>query len=68
MSEPARADSAPAAEAVAGLINRIDWEPGSDALRGTCHCGARRACDDPVEMWDWLLAHPQGHRAEASDG
>lgn len=44
-----------------GLINRIDWEPGSDLLRGTCHCGARRSFDDPVEMWNWLLSHPRGH-------
>ncbi|MGH3416938.1 MAG: hypothetical protein ACRDSS_10755, partial [Actinocrinis sp.] len=54
--------------AAAGLINRIDWEPGSDLLRGTCHCGARRTCEDPIEMWNWLLAHPEGHRAKASDG
>ncbi len=53
---------------VTGLINRIDWEPGSDLLRGTCHCGARHTCDDPVAMWTWLLAHPEGHRTEASDG
>lgn len=62
------AASAEPAEAVTGLINRIDWEPGSDLLRGTCHCGARHTCDDPVAMWTWLLGHPDGHRAEVSDG
>jgi len=55
-------------EATTGLVNRIDWEPGSDLLRGTCHCGARHVCADPMEMWDWLLSHPAGHRPEESDG
>jgi len=50
-----------------GQINRIDWEPGSDLLRGTCHCGARHVCDDPIAMWAWLLGHPEGHRGEESD-
>ncbi|HEU5353633.1 MAG TPA: hypothetical protein VFU65_04200 [Actinocrinis sp.] len=61
------AASAAPDEAVTGLINRIDWEPGSDLLRGTCHCGARHTCDDPIAMWAWLLGHPDGHRAEVSD-
>ena len=42
----------------AGTIYRIVWAPGSDRLHGTCHCGAEHASDDPVEMWQWLLAHP----------
>jgi hypothetical protein len=37
---------------------RIVWEPGSDWLVGTCHCGAEHTADDPVRMWQWLLAHP----------
>ena len=36
--------------------------PGTDTLRGTCHCGAERHAEDPVELWEWLLAHPQGHQ------
>ncbi len=56
------------AAAVVGLVNRIDWEPGSDVLRGTCHCGAQHTGDDPVQMWDWLLSHPAGHHTEAADG
>ncbi len=39
-------------------VFRIDWLPGTDRLRGTCHCGATSEQDDPVRMWDWLLAHP----------
>jgi hypothetical protein len=37
---------------------RVDWLPGSDRLQGRCHCGAETTGDDPVRMWEWLLAHP----------
>jgi hypothetical protein len=37
---------------------QVDWVPGSDQLRGRCYCGAESVADDPVEMWQWLLAHP----------
>lgn len=40
---------------------RIEWLPGTDLLVGFCHCGARHESEDPVEMWAWLLAHPEGH-------
>jgi hypothetical protein len=50
-----------------GATNRIDWQPGTDLLHGTCHCGAQHTADDPVEMWTWLLSHPEGHPSEASD-
>ncbi|MEV6305159.1 hypothetical protein AB0M02_37505 [Actinoplanes sp. NPDC051861] len=36
----------------------MTWIPGSDRLRGRCRCGAETEADDPVAMWDWLLAHP----------
>ena len=36
----------------------MNWLPGSDRLRGRCHCGAETEAEDPVEMWEWLLAHP----------
>jgi hypothetical protein len=39
-------------------VLRVDWLPGSDRLRGLCHCGAEAEADDPVAMWEWLLAHP----------
>ena len=36
-----------------------NWLPGTDRLRGTCHCGAdQRGGEDPAVMWQWLLAHP----------
>jgi hypothetical protein len=46
-------------------VYRIHWMPGTDTLRGTCHCGAERIAEDPIELWEWLLAHPQGHRGSA---
>jgi hypothetical protein len=39
-------------------VLRVDWLPGSDRLRGVCHCGAESEAEDPVAMWEWLLAHP----------
>jgi hypothetical protein len=42
-------------------VYRIEWLPGTDWLVGTCYCGAVREVDDPVVMWQWLLAHPEGH-------
>jgi hypothetical protein len=37
---------------------RVDWVPGSDALDGTCWCGASARAEDPATLWAWLLAHP----------
>ena len=45
-----------------GEVYRVDWVPGTDVLHGTCHCGAEHSAEDPVAMWEWMLAHPQGHR------
>ncbi|MEU3793649.1 hypothetical protein AB0F07_28200 [Streptomyces fructofermentans] len=45
----------------AGRVHRVDWLPGTDVLRGTCHCGAEHTAPDPVAMWEWLFAHPEGH-------
>lgn len=42
-------------------VYRIHWEPGADVLVGVCHCGAERGSEDPADLWDWLLAHPDGH-------
>ncbi|MFF5289514.1 hypothetical protein [Paractinoplanes globisporus] len=39
-------------------VLQVDWVPGSDQLRGRCHCGAESVADDPVAMWKWLLDHP----------
>jgi hypothetical protein len=46
-------------------LYRIHWVPGTDQLVGACHCGAVREAEDPVELWEWLLAHPDGHRSPA---
>ena len=40
---------------------RVVWVPGTDELVGVCHCGAERVAASPVEIWAWLLGHPQGH-------
>jgi hypothetical protein len=50
----------------AGSVLRVRWLPGTDVLAGTCACGARHESQDPVEMWDWLLAHPD-HPAARED-
>ena len=39
-------------------VLRVNWLPGSDRPRGLCHCGAEAEGEDPIEMWEWLLAHP----------
>ncbi|MFC5907555.1 hypothetical protein [Streptacidiphilus monticola] len=39
-------------------VLRVHWLPGTDRLLGRCHCGAEAAAEDPVELWAWLLAHP----------
>jgi hypothetical protein len=44
-------------------VVRVEWLPGSDTLLGTCHCSARHEAQDPISMWTWLLAHPDGHDA-----
>lgn len=47
-----------------GEIYRIDWLPGTDILHGTCHCGREHSSQDPIEMWEWMLSHPQGHQPQ----
>ncbi|MDX3047869.1 hypothetical protein PV378_15345, partial [Streptomyces scabiei] len=44
-----------------GEVYRIDWLPGTDILHGTCHCGREHTSQDPIEMWEWMLAHPRAH-------
>jgi hypothetical protein len=46
-------------------VYHVRWTPGSDHLIGVCHCGAEHLADDPIEVWAWLLAHPEGHAAAA---
>ncbi|SEG81141.1 hypothetical protein SAMN05216223_112175 [Actinacidiphila yanglinensis] len=51
-----------------GTVFRVVWVPGTDRLRGWCWCGAERESDDPVELWESLLAHPGTHPGPHSGG
>jgi hypothetical protein len=51
-----------------GEVYRIDWLPGTDTLHGTCHCGREHTSQDPIEMWEWMLAHPNGHSVDPAYG
>jgi hypothetical protein len=42
-------------------VYRIHWVLGTDRLSSVCHCGAQREFEDPVDLWDWLLGHPEDH-------
>jgi hypothetical protein len=48
-------------------VFRVRWLPGTDVLLGTCHCDAEHECQDPAEMWDWLLAHPDHPDSEDTE-
>jgi hypothetical protein len=43
-------------------VYRVHWVLGTDRLHAVCFCGADQEFEEPVELWQWLLAHPQGHR------
>jgi len=51
---------------VSDVVFRVSWQPGADTLLGICHCGAELLADDPIELWAWLLAHPDGHEPIAA--
>jgi hypothetical protein len=53
---------------VSVAVYQVRWTPGSDQLLGVCHCGAEHVADDPLDVWAWLLAHPDGHKAVAANG
>jgi hypothetical protein len=48
-------------------VYRIHWKLGTDLQIGVCHCGAEHESEDPVELWEWLLAHPDGHTARTAE-
>lgn len=48
----------------ADAVLRVQWLPGTDHLLGICHCGARHRAEDPVELWEWLHAHPDHPRPD----
>jgi len=52
---------------VSEIVYRVSWRPGADQLLGTCHCGAEHLAEDPIELWAWLLDHPDGHEPFATD-
>lgn len=56
--------TAPAGAGPGETVYRVVWVPGTDLLLAVCHCGAEREFDDPVALWQWLLAHPEGHRGD----
>ncbi|MFD5648708.1 hypothetical protein [Streptomyces sp. NPDC127039] len=49
-------------------LYRVHWALGTDRMRAVCPCGAEQLFDDPVVLWDWLLAHPEGHHPAHSGG
>ncbi|WP_377267061.1 hypothetical protein [Peterkaempfera sp. SMS 1(5)a] len=42
-------------------VHRVVWIPGTDRLHGWCWYGTEQESDDPVELWEWPLAHPDAH-------
>jgi hypothetical protein len=49
-------------------VYRIHWVLLTDSLRAVCFCGAERIFEDPIELWEWLLGHPEGHDAGPAAG
>lgn len=49
-------------------VFRVVWLPGSDRLCGSCWCGTAHETDGPVELWEWLLAHPDTHSDPKTTG
>ena len=47
-------------------VYRIHWKLGTDQLVGVCYCGAEHESGDPVELWEWLLAHPRLHDGDGN--
>ncbi|GHH73066.1 hypothetical protein GCM10018793_11100 [Streptomyces sulfonofaciens] len=45
--------------ALPGGVFRVHWVPGADRLLGVCYCGAEQEFEDPVDLWNWLLGHPE---------
>jgi hypothetical protein len=42
-------------------VYRVVWKLHTDVLVGYCWCGASHESIDPIELWEWLLAHPDTH-------
>ncbi len=42
-------------------VYRVVSQLGTDLLVGHCWCGESRSAQDPIELWQWLIAHPDTH-------
>jgi len=59
---PVRADLPPPTRMLKGrTVYRVVWQLETDVLVGYCWCGAPHESTDPIELWEWLLAHPDTH-------
>ncbi|MCW2793516.1 MAG: hypothetical protein JWO76_2614 [Nocardioides sp.] len=59
---PVRADLPAPTRMLSGRsVYRVVWKLNTDILVGYCWCGQTHEAQDPVELWDWLLAHPDQH-------
>lgn len=65
---PVRADLPPPSRMLTGrTVYRVVWQLGTDVLMGYCWCGVPHESVDPIELWEWLLAHPDKHGEEGPD-
>ena len=65
---PVRADLPGPERMLTGrTVYRVVWKLNTDVLVGYCWCGAPHESEDPIELWEWLLAHPDRHD-DAADG
>ncbi|MCW2845126.1 MAG: hypothetical protein JWN22_3042 [Nocardioides sp.] len=49
-------------------VYRVVWKLNTDVLVGYCWCGETHESEDPIELWEWLLAHPDQHDDGAAAG
>jgi len=62
VTTPVRADLPPPNKMLEGsTVYRVVWQLHTDVLVGYCWCGTSHESVDPIELWDWLLAHPETH-------
>jgi hypothetical protein len=66
---PVRADLPPPSRMLTGrTVFRVVWQLHTDVLVGYCWCGEPHESLDPIELWEWLLAHPDTHPSDGGDG
>ena len=57
-----RADLPPPTRMLSGRqVYRVVWKLQTDVLVGYCWCGTSHEAEDPITLWEWLLAHPDTH-------